>query len=86
MKKITLTILLITTFGLTACSEQQVNEWACGHQFGQERCFNLANKAYHAKEYDKLKKYLEISANYGNAKSQNALGALYETDFLGVKN
>ena len=86
MKKLTLTVLLIATLSTTACSEQKINEWACRHEFGQTRCSNLANKAYHAKEYDKLKKYLEISANYGNAKSQNALGALYETDFLGAKD
>ena len=78
IKKTVFTALWISLLGLTACSEQQVNEWACGHKMGQTRCLNLAEKAYNNKDYEKFKKYLEISSNYGNAQAQAHLGVFYQ--------
>lgn len=86
MKKSTFILLCITVCGLTACSEQKINEWACGHKMGQMRCNNAIVDADKNKEYDKLKKYLEISANYGNPKMQAGLGLWYQHDKYGEKD
>ena len=59
MKKLTLTVLLIVTLSTTACSEQKINEWACGYEMGQIRCNNEIVDADTNKEYNKMKKYIE---------------------------
>ena len=61
---------------------EKVKEWTCAYKIGQNYCRILIQMADDKKEYDKEKKYLEISARYGNPVAQRQLGLMYGIDLV----
>ena len=81
-KKWVIFLVLVSVLIVFFVPNERIKEWTCAHKIGQDYCLILIYIADDKKEYDKEKKYLEISARYGNAVAQRQLGLMYGIDLV----